>query len=120
MTYSVVDAILFLAGKSRARNANQELSMTNWKGVIANSNLIEAESATSYLVKLPKTDFKFWHSKKLIRLSGKGNYRMDIRYPEDFIFKCKRYGTKNNVLEEKELSPAEFEKHFGTDDESQG
>lgn len=99
--------------------------MTQWKSLIGNSNLIQAETATSYLIKLPHQKLKFWHPKKLVRLSGKGGYRMDIRYTDDFSFKCFRNGegqyNRRDVIEERTLTASEMEAAFGvekTEDEA--
>lgn len=95
--------------------------MTEWKKITANSNLIQAETAKAVLIKLPKSELKFWHPAKLVRTSGKGGYRMTISYTEDFTFKCFRNGkgryNRSEHIEDVELSAAEMEARFGADGE---
>ena len=89
---------------------------SDWKQVVANSNLIQHATDRAVLIKLPKSDFKFWHPSKCVRTSGKNNYRMTISYTDSFIFKCfktgnGRYNFKDKIAE-MELNAAEFEKYF--------
>lgn len=77
-----------------------------------NSNLIQHETDRALLIKLPKSDFKFWHPKSLCRISGKRGYLLAISYTVDFKFKIFRTGTRNNVLESKELEEDDFLKYF--------
>lgn len=63
-----------------------------WKKLEANSNLIQHDTGNAVLIKLPKSDLKFWHPKKCVRTSGKNGYRMSISYTDDFEFKCERKG----------------------------
>ena len=60
--------------------------MTAWKNLIGNSNLIVAETAKATLIKVPNTNFVFWHPSKLVRTSGKSGYRLSIGYTDDFEF----------------------------------
>lgn len=93
-----------------------------WKSVTANSNLIQAGTAKAMLIKLPKSDLKFWHPVKLVRTSGKDGYRMTVSYTDDFTFKAFRTGQGRynfkDKIEERELSAAEFEKFFNRDEEA--
>ena len=68
------------------------------------------------MIKLPKSDFKFWHPAKLVRFSGKGNYRMEIAYTDDFEFKCFKTGNgRHNFkdkIEEISMDAADIEEYF--------
>ena len=87
-----------------------------WKSVIANSNLIEASTERSVLIKLPKSEFKFWHPQKLCKTSGKNSYRLSISYKDEFEFKMFKTGkgkyNSREKIEEKTMSVAEFETYF--------
>ena len=50
------------------------------KKVDTNSNLLKGEKNGKYLIKLPKSEFMFWHPKELVHLSGKKNYLMTISH----------------------------------------
>lgn len=95
--------------------------MTEWKKITANSNLIQTETAKAVLIKLPKSELKFWHPAKLVRTSGKGGYRMTFSYTDEFVFKCFRTGNgrynRSEHIEDVELSAAEMEARFGADGE---
>lgn len=93
--------------------------MSAWKNLIGNSNLIQAETAKAYLIKLPKSELMFWHPAKLVKLSGKNNYRMSISYTNEFKFKCFRKGKSGSILEERELDPEQLEKFFGIEVEAE-
>lgn len=90
---------------------------SKWKSVKANSNLIQAQTSTSVLIKLPKSELTFWHPAKCVKQSGKGGYLMEISYTDEFKFKAFRNGkgisTFNVKIEEKELNSEEFEAYFG-------
>ena len=86
------------------------------KKVSANSNLKKDETDKGYLIKLPKTDYLFWHPRELVSFSGKKDYLMTIHYSDNSLFTVFRYGrgltTSKKIIEEKELSVAEFEEFF--------
>lgn len=90
--------------------------MSNWKQIIANSNLIQTSTDKAILIKLPKSELMFWHPAKCVRLAGKNNYRMTISYTDDFKFKAFRNSKgKHNFkdkIEERELTAAQFEEFF--------
>lgn len=94
----------------------------NWKQVIANSNLIQSNTEKAVLIKLPHSEYKFWHPSKCVRLSGKNGYRMSISYTDEFKFKCFKNGkgkyNRFDKIAEKELSAEEFEKYFNIEAES--
>lgn len=96
----------------------RKTKMATWKQVIANSNLIQTEIDNAYLIKLPKSELKFWHPKKLVRISGKNGYRMSISFTDSFEFKVFRNGNgKHNfkeIIEQKILTPAEFEIYYAS------
>jgi hypothetical protein len=88
--------------------------MATWEQVVANSNLIRARTERAVLIKLPKSELTFWHPRKLVRTSGKSDYRMTIAFTEEFEFKCFREGTgfKRQILEERVLTVEQFKKYF--------
>lgn len=86
-----------------------------WKQVKANSNLIQTTTDKAVLIKLPKSDFKFWHPAKLVKTYGKNNYILEINYTNDFKFKCFKNGSGSKSMEktaEIELNVKEFEAYF--------
>nr|DAO33617.1 MAG TPA: hypothetical protein [Caudoviricetes sp.] len=90
--------------------------MSTWKNITANSNLIEFTTDKSILIKLPKSDFVFWHPAKLVRINGKNNYRMSIGYTDSFIFNIFKQGkgqyNKTQKIAEKQITVEEFEAYF--------
>lgn len=90
--------------------------MSEWKKVTTNSNLIQHETERAVLIKLPKSEFKFWHPSKCCRTSGKSGYRLSISYTDEFTFRVFRNGkgqwNKGTVLEKKELTVKQFESCF--------
>ncbi len=87
-----------------------------WKNVTANSNLIQAETERAVLIKLPKSELKFWHPRKCVRTNGKNGYRLSIGYTDSFEFKAFRNGkgryNGHEKIEEVTLTSAQFEKYF--------
>lgn len=90
--------------------------MSTWKNITANSNLIEFTTDKSILIKLPKSDFVFWHPSKLVRVNGKNNYRMSIGYTDSFTFNIFKQGkgqyNKTQKIAEKQITVEEFEAYF--------
>jgi len=90
--------------------------MSEWKTVDCNSNLIQHVTDKAVLIKLPKSDFQFWHPSKCCRQSGKGNYKLTISYTDTFSFNIFKPGkgkwNKRDKIEEKTLTAAEFESYF--------
>lgn len=90
--------------------------MTAWKKIVANSNLIQAETDRAILIKLPKSELTFWHPAKCVRTDGKSGYRMTISYTDEFSFKAFRNGkgqyNSREKIEERTLTAAEFEAFF--------
>lgn len=90
--------------------------MADWQTVEANSNLIQHRTEKSVLIKLPKSELKFWHPAKCVRTAGKSGYFMTISFTEDFSFKVFRNGKgKHNgreVIEERLLTVDEFKGFF--------
>ena len=86
------------------------------KEIYTNSNLLKGEKSGKYLIKLPKSDFMFWHPKELVHLSGKKNYFMTINYDEGDYFHvfCNGKGKYNRdrVMDEMYLTTSEWEKYF--------
>ena len=93
--------------------------MNQWNKVIANSNLIQAETAKAVLIKLPKSELKFWHPAKCVRTSGKGGYRLEISFTDNWKFNLFRNGKgKYNFkdkIDEREIDAKEFTEFFSND-----
>ena len=87
-----------------------------WNRVSVNANLIQRRTERAVLIKLPKSEFRFWHPGKLVRQTGKNGYYMTISYTDDFEFNIFRTGNgkynANEKIEERRLTGAEFEKYF--------
>ncbi len=87
-----------------------------WKNLEFNSNNVQAETAKSVLIKVPKSKLKFWHPAKLVRYKGKKGYLVSIGYTDDFTFKLFRTGegqyNSRDKIEEIELTASEFENRF--------
>lgn len=91
-----------------------------WKTIEANSNLIQTQTDKAVLIKLPKTDWTFWHPKKCIKTVGKNRYKLLISYTNDFKFKIFRTSKKTfQKLDESELNVEEFEAYFIKKEESE-
>jgi hypothetical protein len=86
-----------------------------WKQIEANSNLIQHDTGSAVLIKLPKSDLKFWHPKKCVRTGGKNGYKMTISYTDSFSFKCERKGGVGGkeILETKIFNGDEILSAFG-------
>ncbi len=86
-----------------------------WENIETN-NLIQAESEKAFLLKIPKEDWLFWHPKKLIRFSGKNNYRMSFGVCNDMKFKIFKNGkgrfNKFEKISEKEINLDELKEYF--------
>ncbi|WP_324171125.1 hypothetical protein [Sulfurimonas sp.] len=87
-----------------------------WKNIEINSNSVQTETIKATLIKVPKTEFLFWHPSKLIRKSGKDGYKLSFGYTDNFTFKLFRNGkgkhNSHEKIEEIELSAQDFEKRF--------
>lgn len=91
--------------------------MSEWKTIEANSNLIQHDTGKAVLIKVPNSEFKFWHPAKCVRTSGKSGYRLSISYTDSFDFKLFRSGkgryNKSEKIEEKTVTSSELESMFG-------
>ena len=87
-----------------------------WKTINTNSNLMKCKKNGNYKIKIPKTDYLFWHPEKLVSFSGKNNHLMTILYSNDSWFYTFRHGkgvhNDNQVIDERYLNISEFEEHF--------
>lgn len=87
--------------------------------VSASSNLILWETERAYLLRLPKTKYKFWISKKLARTSADYGYKINMIIPSDFEVRIFKNGegkyNKKEVIDERVISIEEFLKQFGLD-----
>lgn len=92
-----------------------------FKNITANSNLIQTQTATAVLIKLPKSEYMFWHPKKCVRISGKNGYRMSIGYTPTWNFKIFRNGkgktTSFTKIDEREITAEQFESYFGVSED---
>lgn len=69
--------------------------------MILNSNSIQYDTGKALLIKLPNSDFKFWHPKRFCNSSGKGGYQLSIWFGnQDWKIKASRTGKSGNVLGE--------------------
>jgi hypothetical protein len=86
------------------------------KKVDTNSNLLKGEKNGKYLIKLPKSEFMFWHPKELVHFSGKKNYLMTISYEEGKYIHVFRNGNgkynRDQVMDEMCLTTSMWEKYF--------
>lgn len=85
-----------------------------WNTIQANRNLIQAQTDKAVLIKLPKTDWMFWHPAKCVRLEGKGGYLLKISYTSEFKIKLFRQGKgwDKKILAEKIVSGDELQALF--------
>jgi hypothetical protein len=88
-----------------------------WKNFKINSNCIEARTEKAMLIKIPDSDFKFWHTSKLVRFEGKKGDIISIGFTDEFKFKLFRTGNSTHnsreKLEEITMSASELvEKYF--------
>lgn len=96
-----------------------------WKNININKQNIKTETANAVLFKMPHKSgydgFVFWHPSKLVR-EGRHSNAVSIGYTDDFKFRLKKYGNgrfnSNEVIDEKEITAAEFEEAFGIMDDN--
>ena len=92
-----------------------------WQNVYCSKNLIEAETERGICIKLPKSDFKFWTSLKLVR-NVKGG--ISIGYLPTMNFKIFKNGkgqwNKFDKIDEKEISAKEWAEYFAGSTEQIG
>lgn len=94
------------------------MEKTIWKNLRVNIQNIKHETAKAVLIQLPKSDWTFWHPKKLVR-NGSHSYEVTIGYTDEFKFNCKRTSKRTwNVLDERVFSVEEIQRAFaGTNPE---
>lgn len=82
-----------------------------------NSNLIQWETEKAYLIKLPKSDYQFWITKKLIKRYGKNSYQVNMFVPKGLQVKVQKMGkgqyNKKEIISEKTLQYEKFIEYFG-------
>lgn len=91
-----------------------------WKNLQINIQNIAHETDRAILINCPhKSDYdgyQFWHPSKLVR-RGSHSYAKSIGYTDDFTFTLRKMGKgKHNfkdVIAEKQIGVAEFERMFG-------
>ena len=86
------------------------------KRVESRSNSLKGENYNEYLIKLPKSEFMFWHPKELVHFRGKKNYLMIISYEEGKYFHVFRNGkgkyNRDQVIDEMCLTTSMWEQYF--------
>jgi hypothetical protein len=88
-----------------------------WLTVSAPSNLVQHQAGSAVLIKMPGSEFRFWHPAKLVRFSGKNGYRMTFSFTEEFKFKLFRPGkgkhNRHEKIEEKTMTADAIMGAFG-------
>jgi hypothetical protein len=96
------------------------MNATTWNKIAANSNLIQQDTGRAVLIKVPKTDWLFWHPSKCVRTSGKSGYRMTISFTDSFEFKLFKNGkgryNKFEKIAERTATASEIMELFGHDE----
>tara|TARA_Y200000002_G_scaffold382589_1_gene400195 strand:- start:7107 stop:7373 length:267 start_codon:yes stop_codon:yes gene_type:complete len=81
--------------------------------LILNSNSIQHDTGKALLIKLPKSELCFWHTKRFCNESGKNGYQLSVWFGNDsWKIKAFRAGKNNNILESWEKSVAEVAEEF--------
>lgn len=84
-----------------------------WKNITINESQIERTTERGALIKVPNSDWKFWHPIKCLRSNGK---QYSLGYTDDFTFRLFKNGNgKYNKFEkvaEKEVDADEIEMMF--------
>lgn len=84
-----------------------------WKNITINENQIETMTERSALIKVPGTDWKFWHPMKCLRSNGN---QYSLGYTDDFTFRLFKNGNghhnKFEKVAEKEVGADEIEEYF--------
>lgn len=89
-----------------------EKQSIEWKVLKLNIQNVIYETEKAILIRIPKTDWDFWHPKKLVR-RGSHSYEIAISYHDGFEFKAKRTSKKtHSVLGECTFSASELEVEF--------
>lgn len=87
--------------------------MTNWKNIRINNSQIETWTERSALIKVPKSDYKFWHPRKLIHQTSDG---YNLGYTDEFTFRVFKNGqgryNRFEKIDEREWGVDEFEEAF--------
>lgn len=88
---------------------------TKWEEIEAN-NSVERFTDKAALVGIPKTDYKFWHPKKLVKTFGKNNYGMAIAVCPEMKFKIFKNGqgqwNKFEKIDEREIDLRQLKELF--------
>ena len=96
-----------------------------WKTIQINQQNIKKDTGNAVLIAMPHNSdydgFEFWHPAKLIR-SGNHSYAISLSYNDEFTFKLKKMGkgkyNSRDVIDEREISVADFEEAFGVMNEN--
>lgn len=85
----------------------------NWKNITINASQIETQAGKATLIKVPGSDYVFWHPSKLLRSNGT---RYSFGYTDEFKFRLFKQGhgryNKFDKIDEREVSAAEIESLF--------
>lgn len=85
----------------------------SWKNITINASQIEKQTERGVLIKVPGTDYKFWHPSKLLRSNGA---RYSFGYTDEFKFRLFKQGqgryNKFEKFDEHEVSAEEIEGYF--------
>lgn len=73
--------------------------MSNWKMIKIEEKQIIAETEKAILFKIPKQDFLFWHSIKLVRESKNDDNFVTLSFTDEFVFNVFKNGTIDNNFE---------------------
>lgn len=85
----------------------------DWKNITINASQIETQAGKGTLIKVPGSDYVFWHPSKLLRKNGK---RFSFGYTDGFKFRLFKQGhgkyNKFEKIDEHEVNAAEIERLF--------
>lgn len=85
----------------------------SWNKVECQANCIIHSTGRADLIKIPTTNWEFWHPSKLVRQYGKSGYMISISYTDDFTFNLKKKSKSGkSIVEEIEISGSEFADYF--------
>jgi len=91
--------------------------MSIWKIVKGNIEQIEVETPKAMLLKVPGTDWLYWHPKKLIRQPEECAMTLNISFTDEFKFKLMKFRKKPNgdgfqKMEELTVTPARLQELY--------
>lgn len=85
----------------------------SWKNITINASQIEVQTEKATLIKVPGSDYVFWHPTKLVRKNGN---RYSFGYTDDFKFRIFKQGqgryNKFDKIDEREIGADGIEEYF--------